>query len=241
MGGGGGDLLGPYDLGSAVPAADIALTLTDAAGNPANPTPPPVLTVTLPDQTTVTPAVGTTATGAYHLAAPFVVTQPGHHLWAWTWTGTFTATTETADSFEVRPAPDPTIISLAEARSILKIPAGDTSRDSDIRGYSQAITEWVEYVCGAVVTQQVTQVLRAHGTTLVLPRTPVRTDMGTTLSNPNRRDGSTTNGIVSIIPVLSYGFMYDLDQLLVDGRRGLCGTWLACRSSTPGTRSASTR
>lgn len=213
--------MGPYDLGSAVPAGDITLTLADAAGAPANATPDPVLTLTLPDRSTATPAVANPVTGTYQLQAPYVTAQAGHHLWGWTWTGALTATTQAVDTFEVREAPDPTIISLAEARNILKIPAGVTGFDQEIRGYSQAVTEWVEYTVGAVVTRQVTKLVRAQGTVLILPDTPVRTDLGTTLNTTNRRDGSTTNGLVSITPLLAYGFMYPVDDLIVDGPSGI--------------------
>lgn len=211
---------GPYDLGSAIPAADISLQLTDGLGNPANASPAPVLTLTLPDNSTATPAVTNPATGTYTLTAPYVPAQSGHFMWTWTWTGTLTAATEPEDSFEVRVSPDPTIVSLAEARDILKIPAGDTSHDSSIRSYNQAITEWVEYACGPVVTRQVTEVIRASGRELILSYAPVRTDLGTTLVTTNRRDGSTTNGLVSITPLLTYGFMYVIDDLIVDGPSG---------------------
>lgn len=212
-------MAGPYDLGSAVPVADIQLTLADGSGAAANGT-GVTLTVTLPDGTTATPAVANPVTGTYQLQAPFAATQAGHYLWTWTWSSTSVATSETIDSFEVRVAPDPTIISLAEAREIVKL-TGTTAYDQEIRSFSQGITEWVEYVVGPVVTQQVTETVRAQGRVLVLSKPPVRTDLGTTLSAAGRRDGSTTNGIVSITPELSYGFMYDLDQLLVDGPRGI--------------------
>lgn len=202
-----------------MPTTDLAWTLTDDSGNPVNASVTPVLTITLPDQTTATPAVTATGTGAYKPSAPYLPGQAGHYLWAWVAAGTYPGAY--ADSFEVRPSPDPTIISLAEEREILKIPAGDTAYDSEIRSFSQAVTEWVEYVAGPVVTQQVTEVVRAQGTVLILSKPPVRTDMGTTLPAANRRDGSTTNGLVSITPLLSYGFMYPLDQLLVDGPRGI--------------------
>lgn len=211
----------PYDLGAAVAPGDISLSLTDGSGTPANPSPAPVLTITLPDRSTATPAVTAASTGKWQLSAAWVTTQAGHHTWAWTWTGTFLAVTEATDSFEVRESPDPTIIALSEAREILKIPAGDTSRDSDIRGYSKAVTEWVEYTCGPVVTRQVTEVVRAQGRVMVLGRAPVRTDLGTALDPSNRRDGSTTNGLVSITPELSYGFMYPLAELLVHGEEGI--------------------
>ena len=211
--------MGPYDLGAPVPTGDLVFEVTDDNGNLVNASVTPVLTVTLPDQSTITPAVSNTVTGVYVPTSPLVTTQAGHHLWSWVATGTYPAAY--VDSFEVRAAPDPTIIALQEAREILKIPANDTSHDQVIRGFSQAVTEWVEYVCGPVVTRQYTEVVRAQGTVLVLSKPPVRTDLGTVLSNPNRRDGSTTNGLVSVTPLLTYGFMYDLDQLLVDRPRGI--------------------
>ena len=211
----------PYDLGASVPPADITLQLTDGSGNPANPGSGPVLTITLPDRTTATPAVASASTGTWSLAAPWTVTQAGHHLWAWSWSGALVAASPVVDSFEVRESPDVTIIAHSEARSILKVPDGDTSRDNDIRGYSTAITEWVEQKVGQVVTRQVTENVRSQGRVLTLGTPPVRTDLGTTLSTTNRRDGSTTNGLVSITPLMTYGFMYAIDDLLVDGETGI--------------------
>lgn len=210
----------PYDLGASVPPADISLQLLDGSGNPATVSPAPVLTITLPDRSTVTPAVSG-GTGAWTLAAPYTVTQPGHHVWVWSWPGAYVAASPVTDSFEVRESPDVTIIALSEAREILKIPAGDTSRDNDIRGYSTAITEWTEQKVGRVVTRQVTEPVRAQGRVLTLGNPPVRTDLGTTLNTANRRDGSTTNGLVSVTPMLTYGFMYPVDDLLVDGDTGI--------------------
>lgn len=211
----------PYDLGASVPPADISLQLLDGSGSPAAVSPAPVLTVTLPDRSTAVPAVTSPAAGTWTLQAPYTVTQPGHHVWVWSWTGAFVAASPVTDSFEVRESPDVTIIALSEAREILKIPAGDTSRDNDIRGYSTAITEWTEQKVGRVVTRQVTELVRAQGRVLTLGNPPVRTDLGTVLDPANRRDGSTTNGLVSITPMLTYGFMYPIDQLLVDEPTGI--------------------
>lgn len=211
----------PYDLGASVPQGDITLRLKDGLGNPASPGTPPVLTITLPDRTTAVPAVTAAGTGTWTLENPWTVTQAGHHLWVWSWSGAYAAASPVTDSFEVRESPDVTIIALSEAREILKIPADDTSRDNDIRGYSTAITEWAESVVGTVVTRQVTELARAQGLVLTLGSPPVRTDLGTTLSPQNRRDGSTTNGLVSITPMLTYGFMYAIDDLLVDEPAGI--------------------
>lgn len=211
----------PYDLGASIPPGDITLSLTDGAGDPVNVSPAPVVTITLPDRTTATPAVTSPATGTWTLADPWTVTQAGHHLWVWSWSGAYVAASPVVDSFEVRESPDVTIIALSEAREILKVPSGDTSHDNDIRGYSTAITEWVEKNVGVVVTRQVTELVRAQGRVLTLGHPPVRTDLGTTLDTTNRRDGSTTNGLVSITPLLTYGFMYDISDLLVDGPTGI--------------------
>jgi hypothetical protein len=211
----------PYDLGASVPPGDIVLQLEDGSGNPADPDDPPVLTITLPDRTTATPGVSSVSTGSWALEDPWTVTQAGHHLWVWSWSGALVAASPVVDSFEVRESPDVTIIALSEAREILKIPDGDTSHDNDIRGYSTAITEWTEQKVGRVITRQVTEVVRAQGRVLTLGNPPVRTDLGTTLDTTNRRDGSTTNGLVSITPLLTYGFMYDISDLLVDEPTGI--------------------
>ena len=130
----------PYDLGASVPTGDITLSLTDSSGGTVTLGSAPVLTVTLPDRSTVLPTVAGGLSGPWSLSAPFTVTQPGHHVWVWSWTGAYIAASPVTDSFEVRESPDVTIIALSEAREILKVPAGDTSRDNDIRGYSTAIT-----------------------------------------------------------------------------------------------------
>lgn len=210
----------PYDLGASVPQADISLTLTDGSGSPATVSPAPVLTITLPDRSTATPAVAG-GPGAWTLAEPWTVTQAGHHIWVWSWPGAFVAGSPVTDSFEVRESPDVTIAALSEAREILKIAADDHDRDNDIRGYGTAITEWVEQKVGRVVTRQVTELVRAQGRVLTLGNPPVRTDLGTALDTTNRRDGSTTNGLVSVTPMLTYGFMYRIDDLIVDEPTGI--------------------
>lgn len=203
----------PWYQGGAVP---LAWTSTDTTGAPFEGT-SVTLTVTLPDGTSATPTVTHVGAGVY--TASFTSTQQGHHLVAWTATATGKADAF-ADSFEVQPASDPTIVSLAEAKEILQL-TGTTSQDLVLQGYNAAATEVADHFCGPSVTRQVTEVIRSQGHALILSKAPVRTDLGTTLDATNRRDGSTTNGIVSIVPLLSYGFMYDLSQLLVDGATGI--------------------
>lgn len=203
----------PWYQGAAVP---LNWTSTDTSGNPFEAV-SPVLTVTLPDGTSSSPTVTHNGAGSY--SASLVTTQPGHHLVAWTAVSGSNADAF-VDSFEVQPASDPTIVSLAEAKEILQL-TGTTSQDLVLQGYNASATEVADYICGPSVTRQVTEVVRAQGHVLTLSKAPVRTDLGTTLSAANRRDGSTTNGIVSVVPLLTYGFMYDLSQLLVDPDTGL--------------------
>lgn len=203
----------PWYQGAAVP---LNWTSTDTTGTPFEAT-SPTLTVTAPDGTTSSPSVTHNGGGSY--SATFITTLAGHHLVAWTATATGKADAF-CDSFEVQPSADPTIVSLAEAKEILQL-SGTTAQDLLLQGYNAAATEVADYVCGPVVTRQVTEIVRAQGRVLVLSKAPVRTDLGTTLDPSGRRDGSTTNGLVSITPLLSYGFMYDLNQLLVDGPSGI--------------------
>jgi hypothetical protein len=203
----------PWYQGAAVP---LTWTSTDTDGNPFEAA-SPTLTVTAPDGTTSSPPVTHNGSGSY--SAAFTSTLAGHHLVAWSAASGSNADAF-SDSFEVQPASDPTIVSLAEAKEILQL-AGTTSQDMLLQGYNAAASEVADYICGPVVTRQVTEVVRAQGRALVLSYAPVRTDLGTALDPSNRRDGSTTNGIVSITPLLTYGFMYDIAQLLVDPDTGI--------------------
>lgn len=203
----------PWYVGSAVP---LAWTNTDTYGNPQDAA-TVTLTITLPDRSTATPTVTRTGLGSY--SAKYVTTQAGHHVILWqgadsNYPGAW------ADSFEVQANADPTIVSLMEAKEIVRL-TGDSSQDAILQGYNAAATEVAELFCGAVVTRQVSRMVRAQGRVMILPKAPVRTDLGTALDPSGRRDGSTTNGLVSITPLMTYGFMYDLSQLLVDQDTGL--------------------
>jgi hypothetical protein len=203
----------PWYQGAQVP---LAWTSTDTSGNPREAA-TAVVTVFAPDGTSSTPTVTHNGSGSY--SATYTTSQTGHHVVAWTAADTGFSDAF-ADSFEVQAAADPTIVSLADAKQILNL-TNTVEFDLELQGWNQDATEVAEYICGPVVTRQVTEVVRAQGRVLVLSYAPVRTDLGTTLSNANRRDGSTTNGLVSITPLMTYGFMYPVDELLVDGPRGI--------------------
>lgn len=203
----------PWFVGAVVP---LAFSNTDSTGT-ARDAATVTCTVTLPDRSTATPDVVHGETGQY--SAQFTSTQAGHHVVLWTaadpqYPGAW------ADSFEVLESQDPTIVSLAEAKDILHL-SNTTSEDLLLHGFNAAATEIAEHFCGAVVTKQRTEKVRALGRALQLSWSPVRTDLGTQFAPTYQRDGSNSNGLVSIVPTLSYGFMYDIDQLLVDADTGI--------------------
>jgi hypothetical protein len=203
----------PWFPGSVVP---LPWTNTDTTGTPQNAATVTV-TVTQPDQSTATPAVTNTGTGVY--TADFPATQAGHHVILWVATDP-TYPGAWADSFEIQESADPTIVSLAEAKNILQL-TNTTAFDMLLQGFNAAATEVAEWACGAVVTRQRTELVRANGRALQLSHAPVRTDLGTTIDTTYQRNGATTNGLVSITPLLSYGFMYDIDQLITDPDTGI--------------------
>lgn len=197
----------PWFVGSVVP---LSWVNTDTAGN-AQDAATVTLTVTLPDRSTavITPAHD----GLGQYSAKYTTTQAGHHVILWQAADT-NYPGAWADSFEVQATADLTIVSLMDAKEILRL-TGTTDQDSLLQGFNADATRVAELYCGTVVTRQVTEVVRSQGREITLGRPPVRTDLGTALDPSGRRDGSTTNGLVSITPLMTYGFMYDLDQLLV--------------------------
>lgn len=133
------------DLGQVYEAT---LSVTDASGAPVNPT-GATLTITLPDGTTVTPAVTLPPAVTGLLAYDYVTVQAGLHKASWQTTGPVAAA---VDYFPVRQFIS--VISLAEARAHLNITR--TVNDSELRRFMQAATEVIESKVGACVLRQVT-------------------------------------------------------------------------------------
>ena len=75
-----------YELGDPV---GLSMTVRNSSGNPANAT-AVALTITLPNATTVTPAVTNAATGVY--TAAYTPTMAGRHMARWVATGTNAST-----------------------------------------------------------------------------------------------------------------------------------------------------
>jgi hypothetical protein len=183
----------PYDLGAVVP---LGTTVRDAAGALAN-AGSMTVTVTLPDGTTTTATVTPAATGTY--AHDYATVQAGRHTVRWVATGVNAGAY--TDSFDVREAAPPAILSLADAKKHLN--KTSTTDDDEIRSWVESITAGIEGLCGPVVVRSYTE---RHdfrrATTVCLRRTPAL-------------------GITSVVPVLTGGTTYAVADLALDGETGI--------------------
>lgn len=208
----------PWYEGGQVP---LTWTSTDTTGTPFEGT-AVTLTVTAPDGTASSPAVTHQGGGAYR--ASYTTAQAGHHVVAWTatTTGPPALADAFADTFEVQPAADPTIVSLAEAKEILHL-TGTTQFDAAIQGYNAAATNWIEYACGPVVQQTVLETIPARGSVTILSKPPVLELVPWTAVPPELAGlGITVPDPPSpMIRTRVYGIEWPITQLYVDPRRGV--------------------
>lgn len=181
----------PFDLGSVVP---LSVSVTDASGAPAD-AGEVVLTVTLSDQTTASPAVAHPAVGSY--TADYTATQAGRHIARWVATGDNASAY--VDVFDVRPAAVVGIVSLADAKKHLNITS--TTNDQEIRDHIEAATAIVEYYTGPADVTSVTEVVQG-GYSLVLSHVPAIS-------------------LTSVTPVYSFGLTYNVDDFDLDGAMGV--------------------
>lgn len=196
-----------YDLGG---VAVLSWTATDTAGAPANGT-ACTLTITLPDGTTDGPHVLTGTAGVYSYV--FQTTQSGRHAYAFAATGVpgpGVGVGAYHDVFDVYLASPTTLMSLADTKELLRIPAIDTTFDADLRFFLEGVTAVIDHYCGPMVPRQVTERHRTQGErTLMLFNPPVYQPVGQ------------AHALVSITPVYTWGVPYnDLSQLSVDPATG---------------------
>lgn len=152
-----------YDLGDSVA---LAIQVTDPAGALIDAT-SAVVTITRPDGTTISPTVDHTATGKYQ--ASIVATGGGRYVARWVTTGPDHAYTEIFDVASVEAG----LISLRDARTALRLAAGNTSSDEDLRTWIAAATPVIEDIVGPVIAQQHTDTFDGGGPTIHLPRSPL--------------------------------------------------------------------
>jgi hypothetical protein len=140
----------PFDLGAVVP---LGTTVKDSTGTLAN-AGSMTLTITLPDATTVSVSPVTPAsTGTY--TYDYTTVQAGRHVARWVATGIHAGAY--TDSFDVREAAPPGIISLADTKAHLNIPASTTTHDDELRGWIESVTAGIEHLAGACVRRAVVE------------------------------------------------------------------------------------
>lgn len=132
-----------FDLGDTVP---LSVDVLDAAGAPVNAA-SVVLTLSLPDGTTATPAFTNPSTGRY--TVNYVPAMSGRYAVRWTST---TPSTAYADTFDVRPANPGYVISLVDAKEHLNITT--SLYDEELRGWIEVCTEITEMLTGRTIARR---------------------------------------------------------------------------------------
>ncbi|MEU0393813.1 hypothetical protein ABZ208_13720 [Streptomyces sp. NPDC006208] len=184
----------PYDLGTVVP---LGTTVRDAAGDLAN-AGAMALSLALPDGTTTTVSpVAPTSTGLY--AYDYATVQAGRHTVRWVATGVNAGAY--TDSFDVREAAPPGILSLADAKKHLN--KTGTTDDDEIRGWVESITAGIEGLCGPVIVRAVTERHEGRRVSMIcLRQTPVLS-------------------LTSVVAILDSGADYTVGDLDVDAVTGV--------------------
>lgn len=154
-----------YDVGDPVA---LAVRIRDTAGEPVN-AESVTFRVTLPDLTVVEPVVANPPAETGRYAADYVATMPGRHTWRAVATNPFVAY---EDSFDVRPVGATGLVSLRDAKRILRIPAASTENDDEIRQVVEAATALAEDATDRkILRQRVSETKTVHGPRYVLPLT----------------------------------------------------------------------
>lgn len=146
----------------------LAIAVTDSAGVAANAT-TVVLTITLPDGTTVAPTVTNATTGSY--TATYTPAQVGRHQVAWVATGTNAGAYR--DVFNVADSANLPVVSLSEMKARLNI--SGSSSDEELRGMLDTATRAGELRTGRVFGRRAVTSEIHHGgrATIVLRQVPV--------------------------------------------------------------------
>lgn len=138
-----------FIVGSTVP---LSFTVVNAAGDPINAT-GNVLTIGLPDGTTVNPGMTNAVTGVYTL--DYVPPTAGRFTVNATFTG---PNASFADVFDVRASAPRYMISLASAKRALNMRANVTTSDTELLDYIEAATDAIElYLHETVVRRTVVE------------------------------------------------------------------------------------
>ncbi|MFI8531800.1 hypothetical protein ACIGMX_16360 [Streptomyces aquilus] len=184
----------PFDLGA---TARLTAECRDAGGTLANAT-TAVVTVTLPDGSTATPAVTNPPAQTGQYRADYVTVQAGRHTVRWQFTGPAHAYVDVLDVREAEPA---WLFSLADAKEQLNLTT--SNQDEEVRDKIGATTRAVEWFVGPVAVRTVTEVHQAAVMqTLALRKVPALS-------------------LTSVAAVLDGGTSYETSALDLDGDTGV--------------------
>jgi hypothetical protein len=172
-----------------------SLAVTDVNGDPVD-TVTQVLTITLPDATTVTPSATHDSTGDYHVDYQFV--QEGLHVFHWLTTSPNTSKTDYVNASMFR-----SVISLDEAKDFVNY--GNSTNEDILRQIMAAATELAENVVGSCVQRTLTNVTIPGVTksAIRLPKGPLPTTTAVTSISSMLLGGTTwlqSNGDFVVSP-----------------------------------------
>ena len=211
----------PYDIADSVP---LAWDVKDATGTLVTAS-TVTLTITLPDGSTVSPAVpAPSPAGQYRVT--YVPATAGLHAWR---VVTTVPNTAYQDVFVVRAATSSALLSLADAKAHLNVTT--TTHDEELREYLEASTKVVESYVGPVVRRTYTRRVCGGSRQIPLPHTQVTAVTNVTVVS----DGSspitlsdlsinTAAGIVSLKSGGSFGYG-DMDWTYTVGRSSVESNW----------------
>lgn len=216
-----------YDVGDVVP---LGLSVTDAQGTPAAGG-AVVLTIGLPDGTSVTPTVVAGETGQY--TVDYLAVMEGLHTVSWVVTGS--NATAYSDVFNVREITDQ-MISLKQAKNQLGLTT--TVHEDDLRMFIAAAAVSIEdHIGRKIIRRMITEKHYGVSGSLILDCCPVRS-----VTSLTAVDGGTTwdvsdldlDGDVGIIRTLSGQRLYgNLQAVYIVGMRVIPANYLlACRIIT---------
>ena len=156
-----------FDIGDPIP---LTFTTRDATGALAAVT-TAVLTITLPDGTSVLPPVTMVSTGTYAPTTPYYSTMAGTHRVSWVGSGVNAQSY--ADVFNVMASDPGGIISLADARAALGTVTASTIKDEDLRNYIAAASAIMENIVGSILKTTRTETFDGGSSQIVLLWAPL--------------------------------------------------------------------
>jgi hypothetical protein len=236
-----------FDLGDPIPLPFLTVDLNGAAVDVTT----AVLTITLPDATTVTPAVAHVTLGSYAPAVPYISTLAGIHRVSWVGSGANAQ--DFTDSFNILPADPRFLISLNEARLGLGLAAANVVHNEDLRTFVSAATPIMEDLVGPALPASRVETYDGGRPKIVLLWSPLLSVSSVVESYGTFERTLTAQNIFDGSAVDAYGYTIELASGLLirrisgkvapfpPGVRNVQVTYVSGRSVVPGNVLLATR